>query len=297
MSFEHQQKSNNHNDFFRRNDSITLEQIKNYIAIYELGSLSLAAKAAYKTQPAISHNISKLEEKLSAKLIKRARGKTISFTEEGHQFYQQVAPALGHLLSQIDEVENKNAISIGICDDLPMSVQLAVQKMVSQLTDSRVRIICDFSHSIQDMVTSGRLSYGIIKMTVDRVEDTHPFGWVSNQKATFDEVDKLPIVSAHNGCFVRHIIEDTLNDSGKRYYFSYLANHLQHQVAAIQAGFGIGILSKSFITRTANLELLGKDEGFPLLPSYQYRLIGDADTHLKQKIEQPLKGFVASIRD
>lgn len=104
-----QQKGRNHNDFFRRNDSITLEQIKNYIAIYELGSLSLAAKAAYKTQPAISHNISKLEEKLSAKLIKRERGKAICFTEEGHQFHQQVAPALGHLLNQIDEVENKNA--------------------------------------------------------------------------------------------------------------------------------------------------------------------------------------------
>lgn len=87
------------------------------------------------------------------------------------------------------------------------------------------------------------------------------------------------------------------NDCGKRYYFSYLASHLQHQVAAIQAGFGIGLLSKDFINRTANLELLGADEGFPKLPSYQYRLIGDADTHIKQKIEQPLKDFVANIRD
>lgn len=292
-----QQKGSNHNDFFRRNDSITLEQIKNYIAIYELGSLSLAAKAAYKTQPAISHNISKLEEKLSTKLIKRERGKSISFTEEGHQFYQQVAPALGHLLNQIDEVENKNTISIGICDDLPISVQLAVQQMVTELIDSRVRVICDFSHSIKDMVASGRLSYGIIKLTVDPSEDLQSFGWASNQKVSFDECDKLPIVSAHNGCFVRHIIEDTLNDSGKRYYFSYLASHLQHQVAAIQAGFGIGLLSKDFITRTPNLEFLGADEGFPILPSYQYRLIGEADTHVKQKIEQPLKDFVATIRD
>ncbi|WP_201595499.1 type 2 periplasmic-binding domain-containing protein [Psychrobacter vallis] len=178
-----------------------------------------------------------------------------------------------------------------------MPVQLAVQQMVTELIDSRVRVICDFSHSIQDMVASGRLSYGIIKLTVDTSEDLQSFGWASNQKVSFDELDKLPIVSAHNGCFVRHIIEYTLNDSGKRYYFSYLASHLQHQVAAIHAGFGIGLLSKDFISRTANLELLGKDEGFPMLPSYQYRLIGDADTHIKQKIEQPLKHFVASIRD
>ena len=292
-----QQKGRNHNDFFRRNDSITLEQIKNYIAIYELGSLSLAAKAAYKTQPAISHNISKLEEKLSAKLIKRERGKAICFSDEGHQFHQQVAPALGHLLNQIDEVENKNAISIGICDDVHMSVQLAVQQMVTTLIDSRVRIICDFSHSIKDMVASGRLSYGIIKLTVTSSEDLQSFGWASNKKGAFDEWDKLPIVSTHHGCFVRHITEDTLNDCGKRYYFSYLASHLQHQVAAIQAGFGIGLLSKDFINRTVNLELLGADEGFPKLPSYQYRLIGDADTHIKQKIEQPLKDFVANIRD
>lgn len=295
MTIQLEQPNSKSNDFFRRNGSVTLEQIKNYMSIYELGSLSLAAKAAYKTQPAISHNIDKLEEKLSTKLIRRQRGKSISFTEEGHQFYQQVAPALGHLLTQIDEIENKNTISLGVCDDLPISVQLALQKTVTELTDNRVRLICDFSTRIQEMVVSGRLSYGIIKVAVEPSEQGHPFGWVSANKIGFDEVEKLPVVSAHSGCLIRDIIESALNEHNKNYYFGYLANHLQHQIEAIKAGFGIGILSKEFVHQTQGLELLGADEGFPILPSYQYCLIGEADTYIKQKIEPVLQHFVSEI--
>ena len=132
---------------------------------------------------------------------------------------------------------------------------------------------------------------------VNTSEHAHPFGWVSSHKVHFNELDNLPIVSAHSGCFLRNIIEDTLNDSGKSYHFSYLSNHLQHQIEAIQAGFGIGVLGKAFIEHNPNLELLDNIEGFPKLPSYQYRLIGEADTHIKQKIELPLQRFVANIKD
>lgn len=143
------------NTFFRRNDSITLEQIRHFIAVYELGSLSLAAEQLYKTQPTLSLSISKLEKSLNTLLIKRNRGKTITFTEDGHRFYQKMSPLFQQMLTQIDEIESKNTLSIGVTDDFSMDKQLDLQEKITQATGGRLRILCDFSCRVQAMVNTG----------------------------------------------------------------------------------------------------------------------------------------------
>lgn len=285
------------NGFLHRNDSITLEQIKNFIAIYELGSLSLAAKAAHKTQPAITQTITKLEEKLSTRLVNRERGKSVSFTEEGHRFYQQVTPIVSQLLTQIDEVENRNTISIGVCDDASMSAQLEIHSTITEKINSRVRLMCDFSHRIRAMVTEGQLTFGIVKKAVAaaRTVDAHPYGWAAARNQQFDTADKLSVVSAHRGCFIRDLLENVLNEHGKGYYFSYLGNHLQHQVDAIAAGFGVGILERQRILQSPKLIELGDSEGFPALPNFQYELIGHSDTLIKHQAESILSDFVTRL--
>lgn len=290
------------NDFFRKNHSITLEQMKNFIHIYETGSLSQAAIIAHKTQPAISHNIRKLEEKLNTQLVKRNRGKTISFTEDGHKFYKQVTPIIGQLLTQIDEIENRNTISIGVCDDLSIETQLHMYQAVSEQTGYRVRLLCDFSYKIRQMVEAGQLSFAIVKKicckpnSIQADEETgHAFTWVGNQTVHFDELEKVAIVSAHSGCLIRDLLEETLDNIGKDYYFSYLGNDLASQSQAIMAGFGIGILDNRWIQKYPALVRLNASQGYPALPSFYFDCIGEYDNHHKQKIQPILHGIVKRL--
>lgn len=264
------------NTLFRRNDTITLEQLRNFITVYELGSLSLAAKQAYKTQPALSASISKLEKSLNTVLIKRNRGKIITFTEDGHRFYQKVTPLLQQMLAQIDDIENKNSISIGFTDDFPMPTQLQLYQDITKETFGRVRFLCDFSYRVQNMVETGQLTFAIVKQLADH--GSTKYQWASHPQQTFDPSEKLPIVSAHSGCFVRDFTENTLKKAGKDFYFSYLTNYTQNQIDAVKAGFGIGVFEKKRIEATADLVALDERQGFPTLPRFNFTVVGSPTT-------------------
>ncbi|PID64931.1 MAG: hypothetical protein CR977_02730 [Gammaproteobacteria bacterium] len=281
------------NTFFRRNDTITLEQIRNFIAVYELGSVSLAAEQSHKTQPALSLSISKLEKSLNTLLIKRNRGKLITFTEDGHRFYHKISPLFQQMLMQIDEIETKNTISIGVTDDFPMAKQLQLHKAITATTQGRVRLLCDFSNRVQDMVTAGLLTFAIVKQF--SAQGSKQYQWAAYQRMTFDHVDKLPIVSGHSGCFVRDLTENTLNQFNKDFYFSYLTNHVQNQMDAVISGFGIGVFEQQRITNTPHLFALNETLGFPTLPRFQYRLLGEPNSAQQNKVYPLLKDCVTVL--
>lgn len=277
------QKHQELNHFFTRNDSITLVQMKDFIAVYELRSLSKAADLLHKTQPAISHSLVKLEEKLNTQLVNRERGKHIDFTEEGHRFYQDISPLIDKLLLKIDETENKNTITVGVPDDLNMDIQLRLFRDISATTDSRLRFICGFSSNIKKMVESGRISFGIVKEPAK--DGLLLYGWAGNHPdIQFNHHHKLPLVSGYSGCIIRDLVEKTLNKAGKDFYFVYLSNRIQNRVQAVAEGFGVGVFSEARINKSAELVRLDESQGFPSLSSFKHQAVGSADTAQKNKI-------------
>lgn len=282
------------NHFFRRNDSVTLNQIKNFIAVYELGSLSRAAEVTHKTQPAVSHNLQKLEEKLSTQLVKRERGKGIDFTEEGHRFYKDIYPVIDLLLIKIDEVESKNTLTIGMPDDLDIDKQIKLYQDISAVTDSRIRFICGFSGDIYKMVSSGRISFGMYKEADS--EGNLTYCWAGNQATlAFNEYDKLPLVAGYSGCIIRDLMEKNLYHAGKDFYFTYLSNRIMNRVQTVKKGFGVGVFSKKRVHNDPDLLRLNNDRGFPELGSFSYQVIGDADTAHKKVILPILEKCVAEL--
>lgn len=289
-----QKKDASINHFFRRNDSITLNQIKSFIAVYELGSLSKAAELICKTQPAISHNLQKLEEKLNTQFVRRDRGKRIDFTEEGHRFYKDIYPLVDQLLIKIDEVESKNTITVGLPDDIDVDIQIELYQKISAVTDSRIRFICGFSGEIYNMVNSGRISFGIFKQ--ESTSGTLDYCWAgSPDTLPFDAYEKLPLVAGYSGCIIRDLVEKTLRHAGKDFYFVYLSNRIFNRVQAVQNNFGVGVFSKKRIIENPSLVVLGEDSGFPALESFSYQVVGEEDSARKKNILPILKACVADL--
>lgn len=281
------------NHFFHRNDSITLDQLKNFIAIYELGGLSKVAEATYKTQPAISHSLSKLEEKMNAQLVIRDRGKGVTFTEEGHHFYRKIAPLIDQLLIKIDEIDSRNTITIGVPDDLNMTAQLELYNKISLVTNNRLRFICGFSSDIRDMVENGRISFGIIKKA--NKKGNLRYAWAYHQKISFDDFDKIPLVAGYSGCIIRDLTEKILNHIGKDYYFTYLSSRIFHRTEAVKAGFGLGVFSYPRIKEIPGLVILEEKDNFPDLMRFDYHLLGECDTAQKHKILPILKEAIKTL--
>lgn len=77
-----------------------LSAMATFVRVAELGSLSAAARALHLTQPAVSQQITSLEQQLGALLLYRTT-RSVTLTEVGQRYYQQIKP----ILAAVDEAE------------------------------------------------------------------------------------------------------------------------------------------------------------------------------------------------
>lgn len=93
-------------------DNISLDLYKVFIAVYENGSFSSAARELYVTQPAVSQSIKQLEGALRVTLFTRDKKKVIP-TAEAVQLYDMVNPALDMINVAEDNIEKMRHMTSG----------------------------------------------------------------------------------------------------------------------------------------------------------------------------------------
>jgi DNA-binding transcriptional LysR family regulator len=144
-----------------------LKQIQYFIALFEDGSVTRAAKRLHIVQPALSMQIARLEEALNQKLFERgAHG--MSPTAAGRQMYRLFLPIMRDIthareqLVQRDEVVSGN-ITIGLI------ASIAEGALAEALTSFRVRypqvevtVADGYSTTLIDWVAGGQLDVAII---------------------------------------------------------------------------------------------------------------------------------------
>ncbi|MCP3023635.1 LysR family transcriptional regulator [Cupriavidus basilensis] len=144
-----------------------LKQIQYFIALFEDGSVTRAAKRLHIVQPALSMQIARLEEELKQKLFERgAHG--MSPTAAGRQMYRLFLPIMRDIthareqLVQRDEVVSGN-ITIGLI------ASIAEGALAEALTSFRMRypqvevtVADGYSTTLIDWVAGGQLDVAII---------------------------------------------------------------------------------------------------------------------------------------
>lgn len=146
---------------------MTLKQIRYFIAVAELGSISSAAQAVFISQSTLTLAIQHLEEELEVALFARsARGMTL--THQGHQFLRQC-----HLIQSTVENAKRNLQStsyqeegrlvIGVTSlvagyflaDLLMRFQLAYPKV-------SISVVEDERPFLEHLLVSGEIDVGVL---------------------------------------------------------------------------------------------------------------------------------------
>ncbi len=93
-------------------ENISLDLYKVFVAVYENGSFSSAARELYVTQPAVSQSIKQLESALRVALFTRDKKKVIP-TAEAVQLYGLVNPALEMINVAEDNIEKMRHLTSG----------------------------------------------------------------------------------------------------------------------------------------------------------------------------------------
>ncbi|MFC5701235.1 LysR family transcriptional regulator [Cohnella faecalis] len=85
----------------------SIEQIETFLVLAECGSFTETAKRLYRSQPAVTNQIQKLEEMVGASLFKRS-GKAVQLTKSG-EIYLAYARQMNRLMEEASEQIRKSA--------------------------------------------------------------------------------------------------------------------------------------------------------------------------------------------
>jgi len=141
-------------------------QLRNFIQVVELSSITAAAERLNIAQPALSRQIKALEDELNVALLRR-HGRGVMPTEEGLWLARRARAVLEDVEDIADEISGTRArLSGTVTLGLPPTVSeiLAthlIERTMAVYPDVKLRIISGFSGHVQDWLLRGRIDLGV----------------------------------------------------------------------------------------------------------------------------------------
>lgn len=144
-----------------------IRQLKYFVRIVELGSVSRAAADLFIAQPALSHQMSNLEEELKIKLLARSvRG--VTATEAGEVFYRHARAMLRQMDRLRADVQHagdhpQGSVSVG----LPTSAATIlapslIAAAAARFPDIKLQITESLSGHLEELVVNGRIEMSLL---------------------------------------------------------------------------------------------------------------------------------------
>ncbi|MDC6451596.1 LysR family transcriptional regulator [Alphaproteobacteria bacterium] len=187
--------------------SISIKQIKAYVAVVEENSFSLAAQRLNATQSGMSMLVQNLELSIGKKLISRAPGKML-LTESGKKFYEHSLQILSLMEKAVIDAKTETKEPSGTlnCGLMPTFTRSALpstlSKFLSKFPKVNVKVTEAYSGVLEEMVRSNKLEFAIVPsiknttgLKVEFISSDLNF-LVTNKESSFKHLEPI-ILSKH----------------------------------------------------------------------------------------------------
>lgn len=249
---------------------LSLDTLRTFVNIVELGSFAKAGDALGRTQPAISLQIKKLEAQVNKKLFTKI-GQAYKTNTHGKYLYTHAKQMLAINDEIFDNFSTQNTLhgrlSFGIPSEFASTllpsiigefskrypdVSLDVSSALSkQLLDNSTRNNFDLILALSDDAPTGN--------TEVLLEDE--LIWAGDKQTKLPN-NILPLVLAPEGCVYRSRVIECLKQQPHAWKITYTNTDLYGLMAAIKQGLGITALAKSSLPN--DLDII-KDKRLPRL--------------------------------
>ena len=147
--------------------SVSIKQLKAFVAVVEENSFSLAAERLNATQSGMSMLVQNLELSIGKKLINRVPGKMV-LTESGKNFYKYALEILSLMdKALIDaKTDTKDLSGTFNCGLMPTFTRSALpttlSKFLKEYSKVDVKVTEAYSGVLEDMVRTNKLEFAIV---------------------------------------------------------------------------------------------------------------------------------------
>jgi LysR family nitrogen assimilation transcriptional regulator len=243
---------------------MNVRQLRFFLQVAELGSVTRAAEVLHIAQPALSRQIRSLEEDLDTTLFHRSE-RGIRLTEAGECLRESAMGLLRHFDRVRSEVRDlsgspRGELTIAMPPSLfEMLTFPAVQRFRSEFPNVLLRVFEGASGVLDawSMVAQGKADLAIVASGEPLASlEAYPFvdeplclvgppeaGLDLSTPVALESLATRPIIAMSRPNVARMAIESALAERGAALNIALEVNARQHALAAAQAGMGFATLS------------------------------------------------------
>jgi len=262
---------------------MTLNQLKIFVAVAELGNVTKAAEILGITQSAASAAIATLENQYEARLFQRV-GRAIELSEIGRLFLpnaQDVIAASATAARSLQRLGGKAKGKIKIIASQTIANYWLPNRLSSfhlNNPDVQLNVAMSNTRGVEAAITSGRAEIGFVEgeiaseyLHVIQADYDYPVLVASiglskkfNISGSEIELSKLPWVIRERGSGTREILEDLILRQDINWEDLNIVLELPSNESvkeAVESGAGVTLISRYVVEQSLNAGLL---EAFPL---------------------------------
>lgn len=265
-----------------------LRQLRYFVKIADLGSVSRAAEALHVAQPALSQQIAQLEAELGQPLLVR-RSTGVQPTEQGSAFYAHAQRILKQVAEAGDVVRQPASMPCGtVALGLPQSTaSMYAMPLLALLPRLHPGVVVEFFDEISGNllrgVSSGRLDIAVMVNDEDAallqplpvMEESlylvsHPDHAPASPRLDMAALAALPLALPGGGHGVRNLLEHAVRATGRALPPPrVLANSISIMRHAMLAGLAHGVMPWGAVAEDVQA---GRLRAMPLQPPLTRRV-------------------------
>lgn len=257
--------------------------LRTFVVSVRMGSISRAASALGRTQPALSQQLRRLENLVGRPLLRRSPS-GVSLTQAGEILLPYAERILALSSAAVSDVGSGMAVvgrcGIGLIEDLASaSLPLALADFARQHPGVALEIVTASGPAMREAFETGRIQLALC----DTSYFPQPPLWSVRLKLVWAigpgvniRPDPLPLVLFSEPCRWRAAVLDALATSNRRWRIAFESTSLAGVQAAVRGGLGVAALLPDNVG--SGMVVLGPGGGLPALPEVGIGLVRRLDT-------------------
>ncbi|MBI2094737.1 MAG: LysR family transcriptional regulator [Candidatus Omnitrophica bacterium] len=261
------------------------QRLELLLELVKTGNFSLTAKRYFRTQPAVSIAVRKMEEELGVRLVERG-GRRVKLTPEGDLLKKQMADILrlvGDLKFQASVLGRrpKGRVKIATIHSVGLyELGDTIKLFIKKYRDIRLDLRYEQSREIYDLVHEKEVDFGIVAYPVQTAAievlpmppdemvliSSHGPRFEHRAQIALEELDGADFAAFPENIPTRRAIDGILEKAGVRVEIRFENENIETLKKAVEVGLGVSIVPRKAIEkdREGRLFSVMKIKGQPL---------------------------------
>lgn len=229
--------------------------LRSFIVAARTGSISRAAQALGRTQPALSQKLRRLEDLVGRPLFERTPS-GVELTQAGEAFLpyaERVLSLAGEALADMDRVGKLSGrCGVGLMEDLvSTSLPHELTGFARRHPDVTLELMTGGGSKMLEALEAGRIQLALCgnlqTRGTPRWSWRQPLLWAANPELDWSQ-GPIPLVLFSQPCSRRAAVFEALERAGRSWRIAFEGTSLSALQAAVQAGLGIAALMRPSLT-------------------------------------------------